>query len=69
MIGQPGVRVEEYGERLLMFPKQVKISESDTNCPMCGHVLWPNVMGDRSKWCPDCNERYYMEDEVKKNVC
>jgi uncharacterized OB-fold protein len=53
----------------MSWKKLVKISESDTNCPMCGHVLWPNVMGDRSKWCPDCNERYYMEDEVKKNVC
>ena len=48
-----------------MWREQIKIDESDTNCLVCGHVLWLNIMGDRSKYCPDCNERYYF-NEVKK---
>lgn len=46
----------------------VRIKESDVVCSVCGHVLWPCITGDRSKYCPDCNEKYYFEDdEVGKN--
>jgi hypothetical protein len=49
-----------------LWRTNVKIKESDEVCSVCGHVLWPIVVGSGSKYCPDCDEVYYIE-EVKES--